>query len=226
MSYNSYKQRKFNLFREESEGYSKLIVELNQDRPAIEPTSILEIVKSLIGKRQQPDKMILLSISTFYMLYYIFFLLSGYFNLDPNRVLDILLETFENRPHDDALFIPLIRSYMSDREVLCEVLGFKYRCTADATPFSLQKVTALMLQHEVIELDDILPWLVPSDKSIIKDHDQSMKQAKEYVRQMSVISIKEKEEVSEERENLQVSSNISHPHTERDTPNYYYFPHK
>lgn len=47
----SYKQRKFNLFREESEGYSKLIVELNQERPESEVASILEIVKSLIGKK-------------------------------------------------------------------------------------------------------------------------------------------------------------------------------
>lgn len=45
----SYKQRKFNLFREESEGYSKLIVELNQERPESEVASTLEIVKSLIG---------------------------------------------------------------------------------------------------------------------------------------------------------------------------------
>ncbi|XP_023289928.1 THO complex subunit 2 isoform X2 [Orussus abietinus] len=170
-----YKQRKFNLFREESEGYSKLIVELNQERPANEVAPTLEIVKSLIG----------------------------YFNLDPNRVLDILLETFENRPDDDALFIPLIRSYMSDQHVLCEVLGFKYRCTAALTPFSLQRVTALMLQHHVINLDDILPWLVPDDKTIIKDHEQAMKDAREYVRKMSVISTKDKEEVLEEKENLQ-----------------------
>lgn len=49
ISYFSYKQRKFNLFREESEGYSKLIVELNQERPESEVASTLEIVKSLIG---------------------------------------------------------------------------------------------------------------------------------------------------------------------------------
>ncbi|XP_024887298.1 THO complex subunit 2 isoform X7 [Temnothorax curvispinosus] len=170
-----YKQRKFNLFREESEGYSKLIVELNQERPDSEVASTLEIVKSLIG----------------------------YFNLDPNRVLDILLETFENRPQDDALFIPLIRSYMSDQQVLCEVLGFKYCSTINATPFSLQKVTALMLQHGVIKLDDILPWLVPDDKTIISDHEQVMKQAKEYVRKLSVISTKDKEDVVEEKENAQ-----------------------
>lgn len=131
---------------------------------------------------------------------------TGYFNLDPNRVLDILLETFENRPQDDALFIPLIRSYMSDQQVLCEVLGFKYCSTINATPFSLQKVTALMLQHGVIKLDDILPWLVPDDKTIVSDHEQVMKQAKEYVRKLSVISTKDKEDVVEEKENTQVIS--------------------
>lgn len=45
----SYKQRKFNLFREESEGYSKLIVELNQDG-LNNDIDILEVIKSLIGK--------------------------------------------------------------------------------------------------------------------------------------------------------------------------------
>lgn len=47
----SYKQRRFNLFREESEGYAKLITELNNE--SIEHTSVskvLEIIKSLIGK--------------------------------------------------------------------------------------------------------------------------------------------------------------------------------
>lgn len=46
----SYKQRRFNLFREESEGYAKLITELNSE--PLEHTSVshtLEIIKSLIG---------------------------------------------------------------------------------------------------------------------------------------------------------------------------------
>lgn len=116
-------------------------------------------------------------------------------------MLDIILETFENRPQDDALFIPLIRSYMSDHQVLCEVLGFKYGGNVEATPFSLQKVTALMLQHGVIDLDNILPWLVPDDKAIRKDHEQTMRQAKEYVSKMSVISTRDKEEApAEEKE--------------------------
>jgi len=94
---------------------------------------------------------------------------------------------------------------MSDQQVLCEVLGFKYCSTINATPFSLQKVTALMLQHGVIQLDDILPWLVPDDKTIMLDHEQAMKQAKEYVRKLSVISTKDKEDVVEEKDNAQVT---------------------
>lgn len=95
---------------------------------------------------------------------------------------------------------------MSDRLVLCEVLGFKYRSTVDATPMSLQKVTALMLQHGVIELDDILPLLLPDDKVIIKDHEQEMRSAKEYVKKMGIISTKDKDETAEEKEVVTVSN--------------------
>lgn len=47
----SYKQRKFNLFREESEGFAKLITELNQDfGEDVTHMKLLDIVQSLIGK--------------------------------------------------------------------------------------------------------------------------------------------------------------------------------
>jgi len=42
----SYKQQKFNLLREESEGYAKLIAELNQD---VSHEAVLQNIKSLIG---------------------------------------------------------------------------------------------------------------------------------------------------------------------------------
>lgn len=44
-----YKQRKFNLFREESEGYAKLITELNQEDSSVNAMYSLETIKSLIG---------------------------------------------------------------------------------------------------------------------------------------------------------------------------------
>lgn len=48
---SSYKQQKFNLYREESEGYSKLITELSQPLTAgITPQYMFEVIKALIGK--------------------------------------------------------------------------------------------------------------------------------------------------------------------------------
>ena len=50
--YFSYKQQKFNLLREENEGYSKLVSELNQDFSVSGLTSkiVHENIKALIGK--------------------------------------------------------------------------------------------------------------------------------------------------------------------------------
>ena len=46
----SYKQQKFNLFREESEGYSKLVSELGHERRPVEAVpAILDNIRSLIG---------------------------------------------------------------------------------------------------------------------------------------------------------------------------------
>lgn len=90
-------------------------------------------------------------------------LLTGCFNLDPNRVLDIILESFEARPQLDKLFIPLIKNYMGDPQVISEVLGFKLGnmevLESYKEPPALMTVIALLLQHQVISLDDIYPWV-------------------------------------------------------------------
>lgn len=55
--------------------------------------------------------------------------LIGCFNLDPNRVLDIILEVYECRPENDEFFVPLIESYMymCEPQTLCHILGFKFK---------------------------------------------------------------------------------------------------
>lgn len=131
------------MFREEIEGYAKLITELNKDLTEdVNATNTIEMVKSLIGC----------------------------FNLDPNRVLDIILESFETRPECHQLFVPLLKSYMPDSSIISEVLGYKYRNFAEGstTPDSLFKLTALLLQHEIIQLDDIYSWV--SDLLYIFSH--------------------------------------------------------
>lgn len=131
--FNSYKQRRFNLFREESEGYAKLITELNQEHlKFVSARKFLDIIKSLIGC----------------------------FNLDPNRVLDIILESFEMRPEQHKLFIELLKSYMPNANIISELLGYKYRYFSDTTtPDSLYTITALLLQSGIIRLNDIYSWV-------------------------------------------------------------------
>ena len=94
----SYKQQKFNLFREECEGYAKLVTELNQDLSSVSPAYMLEVIKSVIG----------------------------YFNLDPNRVLDIILESFESQPEQHKFFIKLLEMYVPDKKTMIELISFKY----------------------------------------------------------------------------------------------------
>ncbi|XP_013100949.2 THO complex subunit 2 [Stomoxys calcitrans] len=170
-----YKQRRFNLFREESEGYAKLITELNQEfEEDVTSDSIMDIIKSLIGC----------------------------FNLDPNRVLDIILESFESRPERWQLFIPLLRAYMPNGSIICEVLGYKFRYFADTkTPRSLFHVCSLLLKYGVIDLNDIYVWLAPTDSDIIGEWEQDLADAKEFVRRINVIvTNKDKEPTEPEQE--------------------------
>uniref|UniRef100_A0A8D8ZLW5 THO complex subunit 2 n=1 Tax=Cacopsylla melanoneura TaxID=428564 RepID=A0A8D8ZLW5_9HEMI len=175
-----YKQRKFNLFREESEGFSKLIVDLMKAQNDGEsPTECLENVKSLIGC----------------------------FNLDPNRVLDVILELFEQHTSHYSFYIPLIQAYMPDPKILCEVLGFKftsYHNSTEPTRRSLFQLTATMLQHGIIHLDDVYIWLIPDDKIIVKDFEKELSNAKEYVRKLNIVSTKEKEDKEDERKDKQI----------------------
>ena len=79
----SYKQNKFNLLREQSEGYSKLTTELTSSLgPAHSPsTGYPSESLDAIEARARPTWERALG-------------LIGYFDLDPNRALDIILDVF------------------------------------------------------------------------------------------------------------------------------------
>ncbi|KAE8584287.1 hypothetical protein XENTR_v10020899 [Xenopus tropicalis] len=160
-----YKQQKFNLLREENEGYAKLITELGQDLSgSITSDLILENIKSLIGC----------------------------FNLDPNRVLDIILEVYECRPNHDDFFAPLIESYMCmcEPQTLCHILGFKfkfYQEPSGETPSSLYRVAAVLLQNNLIELEDLYVHLLPAESTIIEEHKREVIEAKQIVRKLTMV---------------------------------------
>lgn len=148
-----YKQQKFNLYREESEGYAKLITELKDEANA-NPTHALEMLRSLIGC----------------------------FNLDPNRVLDVILECFETSLHQHAFYVQLITAFLHNSATLTQMLAFKFNFYQhDAslfTPASLYEVTAILIKNHLVSLDAIWPFLLPTDHDIYHYYDQLLAEEK------------------------------------------------
>ncbi len=162
-------QNKFNLLREESEGYAKLITEFSRffglDATATGGNGPAEVIGKLQG-------------------------LIGSFDLDPNRVVDILLECAERRfdrraasaasaafPHQQvAAFLRLLDLFKAS--TVTTMLGFKFRFYAQATsispagagsaadvassspavaPGSLFALAALLIQENRVDLADLYP---------------------------------------------------------------------
>ncbi|GAB2282383.1 THO complex subunit 2 [Dionaea muscipula] len=140
-----YQQTKFNLLREESEGYAKLVTLLCQDSEASSAkSSTVGIIKSLIG----------------------------HFDLDPNRVFDILLECFELQPQNN-LFLDLIPIFPKFHA--SQVLGFKFQYyqrldVHSPVPFGLYKLAALLIKEDFIDLDSIYAHLLPNDEDAFEHH--------------------------------------------------------
>ncbi|XP_069895884.1 THO complex subunit 2 isoform X5 [Dipodomys merriami] len=184
-----YKQQKFNLLREENEGYAKLIAELGQDLSGnVTSDLILENIKSLIGC----------------------------FNLDPNRVLDVILEVFECRPEHDDFFISLLESYMSmcEPQTLCHILGFKfkfYQEPSGETPSSLYRVAAVLLQFNLIDLDDLYVHLLPADSCIMDEHKREIVEAKQIVRKLNMVVLSSEKMDEREKEKEKDDDKVEKP---------------
>lgn len=95
LTINSYEQHKYNLFKEESEGYSKLLVQLLQMDNKTDSAIAKGNVDSLIG----------------------------YFDLDPNRVIDIMLECFSHNPNC-GVYADLLSGFR--KEYIPHILGFRF----------------------------------------------------------------------------------------------------
>ncbi|CAG0913812.1 unnamed protein product [Notodromas monacha] len=124
----NYKQQKYNLLREESEGFSKLVTHLTQDLNGTSTEDLIEVIRGLIG----------------------------HFNLDPNRVMQLLLNVLEARSGEAnvvGLFLEVIRAFSdSDKTVLVEMCGAALKSSMDPSP----DVEAEQTEDELyLNVDDI-----------------------------------------------------------------------
>ncbi|KAL2518582.1 THO complex subunit 2 [Abeliophyllum distichum] len=142
-----YQQTKFNLLREESEGYAKLVTLLCQVPEASTKNAsaaTVGIIKSLIG----------------------------HFDLDPNRVFDIVLECFELQP-DNNMFLDLIP--MFPKSHASQILGFKFQYhqrmeVTSPVPIGLYELAALLVKKDFIDVDSIYPHLLPKDEEAFEHY--------------------------------------------------------
>ncbi|KAF0425173.1 THO complex subunit 2 [Gigaspora margarita] len=168
-----YKQQKYNLAREESEGYSKLICELTMSYDALYKN---ENEKS----RNMRVQSLLETIQT----------LIGFFNLDPNRVLDLILDVFiANVKNHYEFFIQLLKNspwlpdpvdmdkYSPNYDILDEwsndkgnptcahLLGTKFSRYkgSDMMPDAIQSLhiaSAILVHNEIVKIADLYPHIL------------------------------------------------------------------
>ena len=144
-----YTQQKYNLFREESEGYSKLIAELSEL-----PSGVAADQTSTRNCRSAQE--VIQNLQS----------LIGYFDLDPNRVLDLVLEALETVPSRVAVNHQLVSLF--NPSFIPHMVGFKFSLYSDAggapTPDSLYMMCGLLLSMGSVALEQVLPHLSPSLK--------------------------------------------------------------
>ena len=137
----SYKQNKFNLLREQSEGFSKLVTEVTSALPLPHsPATGLPLEPySVFPERVKPIWERIVS-------------LIGYFDLDPNRALDVILDLFSSYLMTHwSFFLALLR--LSPWKGQCESLTWineekgepmkEERCSSKFQGKSLDEILAM-----------------------------------------------------------------------------------
>lgn len=153
-----YAQTKFNLLREESEGYAKLVTALETEfsRSAELADSGLReaLVPGFVSKLRS---------------------LIGYFDLDPNRVLDLVLSVYERHlryryvSERAELLVGAVRQLFNPDSVV-HLLGFKFQGLKDQPESRyLSRLTAVLLRAGLINLELLYPYLSPSDDQLVED---------------------------------------------------------
>ena len=170
-----YRQQKYNLLNEENEGYSKLIVTMSTLPPY--PQDISEHTGNVLS-------------------------LVGTFDLDPNRVLDVVLTVFESQTWN-INFFSLLKQFR--RGNVAHVLGYKFstyqksssppddgtsKQVIKAAPKSLYVLSALLIASGFVSIADLLAYLEPTVEEITKSVGPLDKEQKSQIRNYGNVSLK------------------------------------
>lgn len=160
-----YTQMKYNLLREESEGFAKVLSLLHtgvtQDQLEASKTDLLALI--------------------------------GYFDLDANRVLDLVLDAYEMHPQNHC-FAELLSAFK--RDSIPHVIGFKFQfykrenvTSGIVTPHSLYRLAATLIAKNMLAMDALLPHLAPSKEEIVKLHMTRVKKLEDEARSFGKVNL-------------------------------------
>lgn len=158
---NVYAQKKYNMLREESEGYAKIITLLNQagtGRVSQEGLcDMLAEMKSVIG----------------------------YFDLDPNRVCSLIIDAYTSYP-ENSTFMELLKGFGNSR--LVEMLGFRLSSDCPLND-GVYKVAATLVKENLAKLEDLLVHFTPNEETFLSAWKSNMVEVAKSVEQIGVISL-------------------------------------
>jgi THO complex subunit 2 len=175
-----YRQQKYNILREEPEGFSKLATTLQTiPQPQQDCSDLIKNMFAIIGQ----------------------------FDLDPNRVLDVVLTAFEQQSANLS-FLRVISSFRETHIV--HILGQKFLFYTKENPSpsleavtttiqpeevslpapeSLYAVAAALIGHGLVDLNSLLPYLSPSADIIATESTLDEKAKVKEVLDFGVISL-------------------------------------
>lgn len=190
-----FKQRKFNLLRESNEGFAKLITVLS----SLDEQNSQEILRTVIE-------------------------IIGTHCLDSNRVLDLILAVFEfncSNGNDD-IYINFIKTFYDDQSKLLQLIALKlsfYASTNESliyVPQKFYRMIAILIHREIIDLDEIYPFLLPDDAKILTHHKRLVEEAKLISRKFAMAVVGDEKPSKSVIEALKESSNVDFHHLEMD----------
>lgn len=185
-----FKQKKYNLLREENEGFAKIIAELFH-LPTGNCQEILENVIEIVGR----------------------------YRVDPNRVLDLILEVFEyNCRRDHSPLLQFLNAFYDSPDKVLQIIALKLsfygNLDDDGTgadsdgqllpliPNSLYRLIAVLIHENILEIDDVYPYLSPEDGKILEYHKKLVEEARLLSRRYAMALVGEEKPVVSVRDSL------------------------
>lgn len=140
-----YKQQRYNLMREETEGYANIITDL--EAFVLNATSeSAALLKNKISSA------------------------IGYFDLDPSRVLAIMIDVaafhIDMRGNLHTYFVTIVKEFPLPSSIVSQVIGFRLQRFCDAPIYeNLCVFSALLIREQVIPLCSLLPHMELTDST-------------------------------------------------------------